>query len=223
MSMKCKKHPYYQGACRPRTNCLDCWKIYAEKVEQRRKELLSEANSRITAQYEQIRAEHVFEGEPECVLCGCFGPVEDDQPCVPRKDLLKRIRDLEAWVRDLQSGMYINCAYCGHRYGPEKDTPASMADVLKQHIEVCPKHPMSALKVERDELQGSCDLRRQADMRAIKLWQAAHPGNDLMWPDHVGLCAWLMEQLDEARRKLEEVRKPRVDAIAYMWSLERHP
>ena len=25
---------------------------------------------------------------------------------------------LRQWIDDLQSGMYINCVYCGHRYGP---------------------------------------------------------------------------------------------------------
>jgi len=59
----------------------------------------------------------------------------------------------QQWVNDLQSGMYINCVYCGHRYGPEKDTPVSMADVLKEHIEQCPKHPMSKLKQEIVQLK----------------------------------------------------------------------
>lgn len=53
---------------------------------------------------------------------------------------------LVKWVDDLQSGMYISCVYCGHRYGPKDKVPYTMADALKQHIETCPKHPMSALK-----------------------------------------------------------------------------
>ncbi|HOR78970.1 MAG TPA: hypothetical protein PLG04_09285 [Anaerolineaceae bacterium] len=53
---------------------------------------------------------------------------------------------LVKWVDDLQSGMYINCVYCGHRYGPKDKVPCTMANALKQHIEQCPKHPMSALK-----------------------------------------------------------------------------
>jgi hypothetical protein len=44
--------------------------------------------------------------------------------------------------------MYVNCIYCGHRYGPEEETPVAMADVLKEHIEQCPQHPMSKLKKE---------------------------------------------------------------------------
>jgi len=63
------------------------------------------------------------------------------------------IKRLKQWVNDLQSGMYVNCVYCGHRYGPEKDTPVSMADVLKAHIEQCPEHPMSKLKQQLSGLQ----------------------------------------------------------------------
>ncbi len=65
---------------------------------------------------------------------------------------LLRIAELERWVDDLQSGMYINCVYCGHRYGPKENTPTSMADVLKEHIEQCPKHPMSSLKAHTARL-----------------------------------------------------------------------
>jgi DNA-directed RNA polymerase subunit RPC12/RpoP len=57
-----------------------------------------------------------------------------------------RVSELEGWVNDLQSGMYINCVYCGHRYGPKESTPATAAEILKMHVERCPKHPMSALK-----------------------------------------------------------------------------
>ena len=53
--------------------------------------------------------------------------------------------------------MYINCVYCGHCYGPEDDETSPMADVLKEHIEQCPKHPMSALKTEKDKLRKIVD------------------------------------------------------------------
>jgi DNA-directed RNA polymerase subunit RPC12/RpoP len=53
---------------------------------------------------------------------------------------------LRKWVDDLQSGMYINCVYCGHRYGPQDKVPATMGEALKKHVENCPDHPMSALK-----------------------------------------------------------------------------
>ena len=62
---------------------------------------------------------------------------------------------LSKWVDDLQSGMYVNCVYCGHRYGPGETTPVSMADALKAHVEQCPKHPMSALKAENERLRNT--------------------------------------------------------------------
>ena len=61
------------------------------------------------------------------------------------------------WVNDLQSGMYINCVYCGHRYGPKKNTPVAMADVLKEHIEKCPKHPLSKTKEELERVRELID------------------------------------------------------------------
>jgi len=56
------------------------------------------------------------------------------------------VERLKKWVNDLHSGMYINCVYCGHQYGPKDKVPSSMADVLKKHVEKCPKHPMSSLR-----------------------------------------------------------------------------
>ena len=66
-----------------------------------------------------------------------------------QKDNLK----LQKWIDDLQSGMYINCVYCGHQYGSKEDTPTSMAETLKQHVEECPDHPMSKLKKENSDLK----------------------------------------------------------------------
>lgn len=71
------------------------------------------------------------------------------------------IERLRAWIDDLQSGMYVNCVYCGHRYGPEDEVPSSMADVLKEHIAHCPKHPMSALKAEIERLEVETGHLRQ--------------------------------------------------------------
>ena len=68
------------------------------------------------------------------------------------KAALAEVERLKAWVNDCQAGMYINCVYCGHRYGPDDEVPATMADVLKAHIEQCPEHPMSALKAENTKL-----------------------------------------------------------------------
>ena len=60
--------------------------------------------------------------------------------------LINENKRLRRHVHDLQSGMYVNCVYCGHRYGPADEVPVTMADALKEHIERCPEHPMSALR-----------------------------------------------------------------------------
>lgn len=70
-----------------------------------------------------------------------------------------RVRELETevarltqWVHELQSGMYINCVYCGHRYGPADQVPATMQQALYAHIAECPKHPLSKALRENNEL-----------------------------------------------------------------------
>ena len=61
---------------------------------------------------------------------------------------------LEAWIDDLQSEMYINCVYCGHRYGPNKgDHLVTMRKTLEKHIEECPKHPLSMARNRIMELE----------------------------------------------------------------------
>ena len=51
---------------------------------------------------------------------------------------------------------------------------------------------------ERDEMQELFDLQWEADRRAVKRWQEANPGNDLVWPDRADMVVWLMEQHDKA-------------------------
>lgn len=63
------------------------------------------------------------------------------------QDLARRsavmIDRLRKWVTELQAGMTVNCVYCGHSYGPDPGTPIAMAEILRQHIEKCPEHPLS--------------------------------------------------------------------------------
>lgn len=73
-------------------------------------------------------------------------------------ELEAEVRRLTQWVNDLQAGSYITCVYCGHNYGPDDEVPTCMADVLKEHIEQCPKHPMSALKSEVERLRAALTI-----------------------------------------------------------------
>ena len=63
--------------------------------------------------------------------------------------------DALAWVNDLHSGMYVNCVYCGLRYGPADKTAPTMSEQLTAHVEVCPKHPLSAAKRRIAALEGA--------------------------------------------------------------------
>ena len=61
-------------------------------------------------------------------------------------ELLRCFERQRRWIEDLQSGQYVNCVYCGHRYGPEDEVPVSRADLLKRHVMQCPEHPMSKMR-----------------------------------------------------------------------------
>jgi DNA-directed RNA polymerase subunit RPC12/RpoP len=123
------------------------------------------------------------------------------------RDILRlEIERLQKWVSDLQSGMYINCVYCGHRYGPKDKVPTSMADVLKAHVEICPKHPMSKLKA---------DFQRQWDrIQEAMTILANYPAIEIETSEHTvdkfyDICrrAWLA--LDTARQQ-----KPPMTTVA---------
>ena len=74
-----------------------------------------------------------------------------------------RVKEMEQWVSDLQSGLYINCVYCGFRYGPGESTPATLPEAgetlagaaLREHIAQCPDHPMSKLQARLATLRGA--------------------------------------------------------------------
>ncbi len=69
------------------------------------------------------------------------------------RHLINKIRKQKDWIDDLQSGMYVNCVYCGFRYGNKETTPTSMANILKEHVENCEDHPMFLLKKFNEKLK----------------------------------------------------------------------
>ena len=80
---------------------------------------------------------------------------------------------------------------------------------------------IEALTAERDELQQVFDIQWECDMRAIGMWQEAHPGNDLVRPDGAKLTVWLMEQNEALTEQLEAARADAKEAEAYAEELER--
>ena len=94
----------------------------------------------------------------EPVICSTCGAVSVNGGTVHCDACYKKALQ---WKDDLQSGMYINCVYCGYRYGPKDEVPATlvedkvtrnMADALKSHIERCTEHPLYKLKQVNNKL-----------------------------------------------------------------------
>ena len=89
-------------------------------------------------------------------------------------NLSEENKRLEAWIDDLQSGMYINCVYCGHRYGPNsgattKDFNMTMRKSLEDHIAECPKHPLSFAKKKIERLKTAlAGLVGEADEQSLR-------------------------------------------------------
>lgn len=108
---------------------------------------------------------------------------------IAEKDVL--IGRLREWITDLQAGTYVTCVYCGHRYGPDDEIPTSMAEVLKQHVEQCPEHPMSALK--RD-LEGAKRALREAYEVSLTA------------PDHYAGCRQARDVIYEYFKSIGEER-----------------
>lgn len=118
------------------------------------------------------------------------------------KEALALVERYKAWVDDLQSGMFVNCVYCGHRYGPTETTPVSMADALKEHIEHCPEHPASKLRAELERVKrerdaavydltsyhGDCKTCRHMADTSESACRACSNGRDNNWTWR-GLCA----------------------------------
>ena len=115
----------------------------------------------------------------------------------------RTIEELRAWVNDLQSGMYINCVYCGHRYGPSDEVPASMADVLKSHVEQCPEHPMSQLRRERDEAREEAEKAKKHFRLSTKVQEEYEADNAALRTQVADLTGRL-ERAEENRAYWEQ-------------------
>ncbi len=74
------------------------------------------------------------------------------------------IAELEQWIRDLQTNVYVNCVYCGYRYG--RDGDEIPADALRRHVTKCNKHPMALLINEvQDAIRMIDEPRLKGSMR----------------------------------------------------------
>lgn len=105
--------------------------------------------------------------DPKPCPCGCgkyiLEPICHCQCSSVSKDTAFSLKARLDWINDLQSQLYINCVYCGHRYGPnEVEVPQ---DALRRHVATCPEHPLAKL-VEKCEKAADW-LRKGTDPKGI--------------------------------------------------------
>lgn len=121
----------------------------------------------------------------------------EEEPLDTLGRMSRDILRFETWVADLQSGMYINCVYCGHRYGPAENTPVAMSTLLTKHIETCSKHPLSHARATIENYQRIVNywfpllgFRQANDMAYPALNDPrAYPSPILTWAEEHGK-AW---------------------------------
>jgi hypothetical protein len=80
------------------------------------------------------------------------------------------------------------------------DAMAALREI-KDKYGIGDRHVTREKNAEIAGLRASLSMRYDADQRAIRRWQEAHPGNELTWPDHADMVVWLLEQRDEAREQ----------------------
>lgn len=143
--------------------------------------------------------------------------------------LQKELERYKQWVKDLQSGMYVNCVYCGHRYGPADRVPASMADVLKQHIEKCPEHPLSQYKRALNEVCAdlACDDQCPHQEPDFELWPECEncPGHlgEIHQDTERDIKCWERYYLDKALADPEEQKKPEALTLDELRQMDGEP
>lgn len=63
----------------------------------------------------------------------------------------------------------------------------------------------NAWELEVEEYEATEALRHTADVRAMLMWQKAHPESKHVWPDHGDLVVFLMAQYDNQRQALKNI------------------
>lgn len=64
---------------------------------------------------------------------------------------------------------------------------------------------IKSLENEIEEMNVTFNLMHQANMTAIKMWQE-ETGENLTWPNHVDLVAWLLRRLESAEGSTKDQR-----------------
>lgn len=113
-------------------------------------------------------------------------------------------RPLGSWVSHPLVKLHSNVDDAMKAAMGESDIELSLAEKEKQNSEA---------------FQRTFDLRWKADMRAIKRWQAAHPGNDMVWPDRADMVVWLLDEMEKCvgEKKAAEERAKDAHSTLSAW------
>jgi hypothetical protein len=80
----------------------------------------------------------------------------------------------------MEESVKVTCVYCGHAYPNE--TPTHGANVLKDHIKICPKHPMreaeQKIMLLRSALVGLVGSDDKKELEQMELMVRAIPAPD---------------------------------------------
>lgn len=81
-----------------------------------------------------------------------------------------------------------------------KDTLVQTGDEALQDLRTL-KRELAEARKDLSDLQSTFDLQWAAAQRAIREWQAEHPGAENTWPDHKNLLLWLMRKITEKSKQ----------------------
>ena len=155
-----------------------------------------------------------------------YNPIRGMTVCVSggeyvnRKDAENKIAALRDKLSEMiiVNGQALACSpYVKSAYDKQDAEIARLQDLIKRTnelfnpcghtglessaCEICgypvPSKLIAALKEKIKGLEVTLDLIHDADMRAIKLWQEAHPDKGNMWPDQAMMVCWLMERVKD--------------------------
>lgn len=95
-----------------------------------------------------------------------------------KKSYEKQISDLERQLAEAQEEIQrchkllwgVQCACCGEIIGKDKQSQDVSLEVLKAHIEICPEHPLSAVKAENTKLRKIFAMVRRYSAEIAEEW-----------------------------------------------------
>jgi hypothetical protein len=91
-------------------------------------------------------------------------------------EIVKRLQAPAYWMSGSDEG-----------HEGENDAPREAADTITR------------LTAEVAEYKSLFDAAWEADMRGVRMWREAHPGNDMVLPDRANFTSWILAEIMQLR------------------------